>query len=51
MSALDEINGRFGRFAAVAGTQGFKREWRMRADSKSPAWTTRIDEVPCVRAG
>ncbi|MGJ3629303.1 DUF4113 domain-containing protein [Sphingomonas sp. MMS24-JH45] len=50
MVALDEVNGRFGRFTAVPGAQGFKREWRMRADAKSPAWTTRIAEVPIVRA-
>ena len=50
MCALDDINGRFGRFAAVPGTQGFKREWRMRADSRSPAWTTRIADVPVARA-
>ena len=50
MGALDDINGRFGRFAAVPGTQGYKREWRMRADSQSPAWTTRIADVPVVRA-
>jgi len=50
MAALDEVNGRFGRFSAVTGAQGFKREWKMRAESKSPAWTTRIDEVPVARA-
>lgn len=50
MGALDDINGRFGRFTAVPGTQGFKREWRMRADSRSPAWTTRISDVPIVKA-
>jgi len=50
MGALDDINGRFGRFAAVPGTQGYKREWKMRADMKSPAWTTRVGEVPTVLA-
>jgi DNA polymerase V len=50
MEALDSVNGRFGRFAAVPATQGFKREWKMRADMKSPAWTTRIAEVPRVAA-
>ena len=50
MGALDDINGRFGRFTVVPGTQGFEREWRMRADSRSPAWTTRIADVPVVRA-
>jgi hypothetical protein len=50
MGALDDINGRFGRFTAVPAAQGFKREWKMRAESRSPAWTTRLDEVPVVRA-
>lgn len=50
MTALDDINGRYGRFAVVPGVQGYKREWKMRAENKSPAWTTRIDEVPRVRA-
>lgn len=51
MGALDSINGRFGRFTVIAGVQGFEREWRARADMKSPAYTTRIAEVPVVRAG
>ena len=50
MGALDDINGRFGRFTAVPAAQGFKREWKMRAESRSPAWTTRLDEVPIVIA-
>jgi DNA polymerase V len=50
MGALDSVNNRFGRFAAVPATQGFKRNWKMRADMKSPAWTTRIEDVPRVRA-
>ena len=50
MTAIDAVNDRFGRFTAVTGAQGFKREWRLRAANKSPAWTTRIDEVPTVRA-
>jgi DNA polymerase V len=50
MGALDSVNYRFGRFAAVPATQGFKRDWKMRADMKSPASTTRIEDVPRVRA-
>lgn len=50
MGALDELNGRFGKFTAVPGTQGFKRPWRMRATAKSPCWTTRIEDVPRVKA-
>ena len=51
LGALDDINGRFGKFTAVPGVQGFERNWRLRSERKSPAWTTRIDEVPRVRAG
>jgi DNA polymerase V len=50
MGALDSVNSRFGRFAAVPATQGFKRDRKMRAVMKSPAWTTRIEDVPRVRA-
>ena len=50
MTALDEVNGRFGKFTAVPAAQGFRRDWKMRAENRSPAWTTRIDEVPVVIA-
>lgn len=50
MSALDEINGRFGRWTAVTASQGFKREWKLRSEMRSPSWTTSIAEVPTVRA-
>jgi nucleotidyltransferase/DNA polymerase involved in DNA repair len=50
MGALDEINTRFGKFSATTASQGFKRQWKMRSEMKSPAWTTDIREVPSVRA-
>jgi len=50
MGALDEINTRFGKFAATTASQGFTRQWKMRSEMKSPAWTTDIREVPSVRA-
>ncbi|MEJ5979645.1 Y-family DNA polymerase [Novosphingobium sp. PS1R-30] len=50
MAAMDEVNGRFGKFAAVPATQGFKRGWAARSDSRSPNYTTRIADVPAVRA-
>ncbi|TXC71250.1 Y-family DNA polymerase [Sphingomonas ginsenosidivorax] len=50
MNAIDEINGRFGKFAAVTASQGFKREWKMRSEMRSPSWTTDLNEVPTVRA-
>ena len=50
MSALDAINNKFGTWTAVTATQGFKREWRLRSEMRSPAWTTKIADVPTVRA-
>lgn len=50
MAAMDEVNGRFGKFKAVPASQGFKREWKARSDTKSPNYTTRIAEVPSVKA-
>ncbi|MDY0969333.1 DUF4113 domain-containing protein [Sphingomonas sp. CFBP9021] len=50
MGALDAFNGKFGTWTAVTASQGFKREWKMRSEMRSPAWTTNISEVPSVRA-
>ncbi len=50
MFALDEINGRFGKWTAVTALQGFRREWKLRSEMRSSAWTTSIAEVPTVRA-
>ncbi|BCA58151.1 Y-family DNA polymerase [Sphingomonas sp. HMP6] len=50
MSALDEINGRFGSWTAVTASRGFSREWRVRSEMRSPAWTTDLADVPRVRA-
>lgn len=51
MTALDVVNDRFAKFAAVPAVQGFRRDWKARSDNKSPSWTTRLDEVPVVRTG
>jgi DNA polymerase V len=50
MTALDDINGRFGSWTAVTASQGFKREWKARSLMRSPAWTTDILQVPTARA-
>lgn len=50
MAAMDEVNGRFGKFTAVPAAQGFKRGWSARSESRSPNYTTRLAEVPIVRA-
>lgn len=50
MTAMDELNGRFGKFTAVPAAQGFKRQWSARSENRSPNYTTRIAEIPRVRA-
>ena len=39
MGALDEINGRFGKWTAVTASQGFTREWKLRSEM---TWTASI---------
>ncbi len=46
--AKDQCEIRFKKWTAVTPSQGFKREWKLRSEMRSPAWTTSINEV---RAG
>ena len=50
MAAIDAINDRYGKWSIVPAVQGFRRDWRMRAENRSPCWTTRIVDVPVVSA-
>ena len=49
MSALDQVNDRFGKKTLVLASEGMKRTWAMRADHRSPRYTTRIEDLPVVR--
>lgn len=46
---LDAINDRFGKKTMVLAREGFAGEWRLRADHRSPRYTTRISELPILR--
>ncbi|WP_061778808.1 Y-family DNA polymerase [Sphingomonas sanguinis] len=50
MAALDQVNGRFGKLTIVTAGQGFRRQWQLRSDMRSPAWTTNIADVPIATA-
>ncbi len=50
MTALDEINSRWGRNTVQYASSGIAKPWRMSQDRKSPAYTTSWDELPMVRA-
>lgn len=48
MSALDAVNDRFGKKTLVLGTEGFKGNWGLKAEHRSPRYTTRISDLPIV---
>lgn len=50
MMALDRINTRFGRGTVFPAAVGIERAWAQRAACRSPRYTTRIGELPVVRA-
>ena len=53
MTALDEVNRRFGRGSlklASAGLDGARRPWSMRQERRSPGYTTHWDDMPIARA-
>lgn len=48
MTALDAINRRFGRGTTRFLAEGVTQSWQMKRSLKSPAWTTKLDEVPLI---
>ncbi len=50
MAAMDRLNGRFGRGTVFPAAVGVERGWKLRADHHSPCYTTRLTELPVVRA-
>jgi DNA polymerase V len=49
MSALDQVNNRFGKKTLVLASEGMKRPWQLRSDHRSPRYTTRLTDLPVVR--
>ena len=51
MAAMDSINLRYGRESVVlAGQGGDSRRWRLKADHRSPSYTTQWKDLPRVQA-
>ncbi len=46
MQAIDSINRKMGRDVIKLASEGFRRPWKMKQENKSPAYTTRWEEVP-----
>jgi DNA polymerase V len=51
MEAIDRINRRYGQETLFLARQGVQRSWRMSRSMKSPAYTTRLQDLPVVRIG
>jgi DNA polymerase V len=49
MTTLDSINSRFGKGTLRSGQEGFSKDWVMKSEIKSPAYTTRWNELISVR--
>ncbi len=46
MTAIDQLNSRFGRGAVKISTQGAHKGWQMKQERKSPSYTTDWSEIP-----
>jgi DNA polymerase V len=49
MGVFDQINNKYGRGMIRLAAEGYSKPWAMRAELKSPAYTTRWIEVPQVK--
>lgn len=50
MNVIDTINKKHGRQSVQFACMGFEKKWKMRSHRKSPSYTTRIEDVPKVKA-
>ncbi|MFC7693771.1 Y-family DNA polymerase [Paeniroseomonas aquatica] len=50
MATMDSLNARFGRGTVSLAATGIEKGWKLRAEHHSPCYTTRLAEVPVVRA-
>lgn len=50
MAAMDAVNARMGRDTLKPLAAGLGKPWQGKSAHRSPAWTTRWDELPLVRA-
>ncbi len=48
MASMDAVNLKFGKGKLRTGAAGFQQRWAMRADNRSPRYTTRWGELPVV---
>ncbi|WP_335726668.1 DUF4113 domain-containing protein [Rhizobium phaseoli] len=49
-TALDAVNDRWGKKTLILASEGFKRSFETKASMRSPRYTTRLADLPIVRA-
>lgn len=49
-AALDAVNDRWGKKTLILASEGFKQPFATKADMRSPRYTTRLSDLPLVRA-
>jgi len=50
LATMDDLNRRMGRGTIGFASAGLDQPWRTRAGRRSPAYTTRLAELPVARA-
>ncbi len=50
MAAVDRLNTRYGRHTVFPAAMGIDRPWKLKAEHHSPRYTTRLSDLPVVRA-
>lgn len=50
MQAMDSLNARYGRHTVFPASMGILRPWQIKAEHRSPRYTTRISDLPVLRA-
>ena len=51
MKTLDKLNQNYGRGSVCIGSEGVAKKWAMRQAYTSPAYTTRLTELPSIKCG
>ena len=49
MEVLDGINSKYGSSTLTLGAQGIKKDWKMKSEKKSAAYTTNMLQIPTVK--
>ena len=49
-AVLDAVNDKWGKNTLILASEGFKQSFTAKAEMRSPRYTTRLADLPIVRA-